>query len=273
MKKVFLITAGLISFSAGTVCAQNSFFGDLIVSEEMEQEKQSESGQFEARKILESKPTVLSIQNKKKKIEKVEAKKPAPVIRAPAPLGLKWLASVDEIKYLHVYLKPIEIKDMPNSYAASNLPNPVADFREVNLSFGDADALWRIAAYGKLIDDDTSASKGLKEFEKYYKLLSKKYGNAQEFYTPAAVDVDETVTADDGTQTTQTTTRNMQIGEPGFLQKLASGEATLYATFENGKVGVTLALYADGNSQTYIVVDYKDLSAGKKELEDLYDAL
>ena len=273
MKKFFLITSGLLAFSVSEVWAQNSFFGDLIVSEQMEKEKQGESGQFEARKILESKPTVLSVQNKKKKIEKVEVKKTAPIIRAPAPLGLKWLATVDEIKYLHVYLKPIEIKDMPNSYEASNLPNPVADFRLVNLSFGDNDALWRIAAYGKFIDDDTSASKGLKEFEKYYKLLSKKYGNSQEFYTPAVVNVDETLIADDGTQTTQTTTREMQIGEPGFLQKLASGEATLYATFENGKVGVTLALYADGNSQTYIVVDYKDLSAGKKELEDLYDAL
>ena len=42
---------------------------------------------------------------------------------------------------------------------------------------------------------------------------------------------------------------------------------------ENGKTGVTLALYVDGDEQTYIVVDYKDLQAGKQKLEDIYDAL
>ena len=273
MKKVFATSCICFVMLSGGVYAQGTFFDDLIVSEELKQEKQSESGRFEAGKILDNKPMVLTIENQKKKVEKKEAPKPAPVIRDPAPLGLKWLATVDEIKYLKVFLTPIEIKDMPNSYEATNLPNPVTDFREVNLSFGENDALWRIAAYGKFLDDDSSASQGLKEFEKYYKLLDKKYGNAQEFYTPAMVNVDETVTNADGTQSPQTTTREMQIGEPGFLQKLASGEATLYATFENGNTGVTLALYADGDNQTYIVVDYKDLRAGKKELEELYNAL
>ena len=100
-------------------------------------------------------------------------------------------------------------------------------------------------------------------------MLAKKYGNAQQFYTPAAVDVDETDT--DGNVISRKV--EMPLGAEGFLQKLVSGEATLYATFENGKTGVTLALYVDGDEQTYIVVDYKDLQAGKQKLEDIYDAL
>lgn len=252
------------------VKAQSNFFNELIVSDEIQQEQVRESGTLEAGKLLDTKPTVLKVQNQRKKVKKVEADKPAPVIRDPAPMGLKWMATVAEIEYLHVRLIPIEIKDMPNSYQAENLPNPVSDFREVDLSFGEADALWRIASYGKFIDDDASASKGLKEYRKYYQLLEKKYGNAQQFYTPAAVNVDE-VTAEGELQTVQT--RPMTIGENGFLQKLMSGEASLYATFENGKIGVTLALYADGNAKTYIVVDYKDLTTGKQELEDLYNAL
>lgn len=258
-----LLAAGLTA--ATSVSAADNFFDDLIVSEEMKQKQVSESSKFEAGKLLDSKPKILRVDRKKMRLEKVEPEKAAPIIREPAPLGLKWLATVDEIKYLNVRLTPVELKDMPNSYLAENLPTPVSAFREIILSFGENDALWRIAAYGKFIEDDSAASKALKEYRKYYQILEKKYGNAHQFYTPAVLNVD----TDDGT----TSSREMDIGEDGFLQKLMSGETTLYATFENGKVGVTLALSADGNGQTFIIVDYKNLSAGKQEIEELYNAL
>ena len=273
MKKIlgFIMAANLAFLSRAQ--AAEDFFGDLIVSDEMKQEQVGESGQFEAGKILDSNPKALRVERKKLRVERVETEKAAPVIREPAPLGLKWLATVDEIEYLHVRLEPVERKDMPNSYIATNLPNPVSAFREVLVSFGEDDALWRIEAYGKFIDDDSTAAKGLKEYRKYYQLLEKKYGNAHEFYTPAVVNVDETVTNADGTQSVVSTQQEMPKGADGFLQKLITGEATLYATFENGSVGVTLALLANGDDQTYIVVDYKNLSAGRKEMEELYDAL
>lgn len=253
--------------------AQEDFFGDLIVPEEIKQEQESISGQFDAGKILDSKPKALKVERKKLRVERVETEKAAPIVREPAPLGLKWLATVEEIEYLHVRLQSIERKDLPNSYIATNLPNPVSAFREVIISFGEDDALWRIEAYGKFIDDDSTAAKGLKEYEKYYRLLAKKYGNAHEFYVPAVVNVDENITAADGTTKVNLVQKEMPRGSDGFLQKLASGEATLYSTFENATVGVTLALLADGNNQTYIVVDYKNLTAGRKEMEDLYNAL
>lgn len=273
MKKVFFFILPVGIAFCGAAHAEDDFFGDLIMPEEIQQEQEGISGQFDAGKILDSKPKALRVERKKLRVEKVETEKAAPIVREPAPMGLKWLATVDEIEYLHVRLQPIEQKDMPNSYIATNLPNPVSAFREVLVSFGEDDALWRIAAYGKFIDDDGSATKGLKEYDKYYALLAKKYGNAHEFYTPAAVNVDKTVVNPDGTQSVKTSQQELPKGGEGFLAKLATGETTLYATFENGTVGVTLALLATGDNQTYIVVDYKNLTAGRKELEELYDAL
>ena len=120
--------------------AQEDFFGDLIVPEEIKQEQESISGQFDAGKILDSKPKALKVERKKLRVERVETEKAAPIVREPAPLGLKWLATIEEIEYLHVRLQSIERKDLPNSYIATNLPNPVSAFREVIISFGEDDA-------------------------------------------------------------------------------------------------------------------------------------
>lgn len=273
MKKIltglFII---LLSF-AHSVYAADDFFDGLIVSEEMKKEELGQSGTEQARKLLESKPTVLKVQNKKVRFKEAAPEEAAPIIRAPAPFGLKWLATVDEIKYLSVRLRPIEIKDNPHSYVLTNLPNPVSAFREVTASFGDNDSLWRITAYGKMINDTDTASKGVAEYNKYYRLLNQKYGNGQQFFTPAVINVDEVLTAEDGTQSTVSHSNEIEIGGKGFLSKLVSGESSLYSTFDNGKVGVTLALIADGNNQTYIVIDYKNLSATKKENDELYEAL
>lgn len=268
MKKIWCFLAALGLFAPNTSSAAEDFFGDLMVSKQMKQESASESGQMEAGKILDSRPSVLKIKTKSKKIEKVKDVKPQ-AIYAPAPFGLSWLAPIKDIEALKVYLTPIELKDTPETYKAINLPKPVADFREVDISFGDNNQLWRIIAYGKPVQDDASASKGLKLYRQYYQMLAKKYGNAQQFYTPASVNVDET----DADGNTVTRKVEMPLGAEGFLQKLVSGEATLYSTFENGKIGVTLALYADGDEQTYVVIDYKDLHTGEQKLEDIYDAL
>lgn len=268
MKKISFLLPVFGLFISGAASADDGFFGDLVVSGQIKQEAVSESGQMEAGKILESRPTVLKIKTKSKKIEKVKDVKPQ-MIYAPAPFGLSWLAPIKEIEALKVYLTPIELKDNPETYKAVNLPKTVTDFREVDISFGDNNQLWRIIAYGKPMSDDASATAGLKLYKQYYEMLAKKYGNAQQFYTPATVNVDET----DAEGNTVTHAVEMPLGAEGFLQKLVNGEADLYATFENGKIGVTLALYADGNYQTYIVVDYKDLHTGEQKLEDIYDAL
>lgn len=271
MKKLMVIL--LVLGIAVSAHAQDDFFGDLIVSEELKQEQKMQNVQNEAVKILEQAPKKVELDKYQAHISKLNRHNDIKEIYEPAPFGLKWLASSQETRAMRVRLQPVEVKDAPNTYVAFNLPKPVNAFRDVLVSFGYNDSLWRIAAYGKFIRDDPSASKGVAEYKKYYNILSEKYGNAQEFYSPAIENVEEVIQNDDGTTTTALRQRTVEIGGTGFLRKLISGEATLYATFENEKVGVTLALLADGDGQTYIIVDYKNLTATKRENENLFEAL
>jgi hypothetical protein len=275
-KSVFPLCAGcLMIFDAA---AEEAFFDDLLVSKEMQQEMETdqerESGQLKAGELLDTRPVLLKIDPIKKSVkEETVTAEPAPVILEPAPFGLKWLASIAQTREQDVLLSAVETKDSPQTYQATHLPKPVSAFQEVLVSFGENDALWRIAAYGRRITDDSKASKGVAQYRKYYEMLAKKYGNAQEFYEPVVVNVEEKVDSGDGTSSIKVRQEKMEIGADGFLEKLVSGEAVLYATFENGKVGVTLALLADGKQQTYLAIDYQNLTASKIENDEIYDAL
>lgn len=101
-------------------------------------------------------------------------------------------------------------------------------------------------------------------YNQYYKLLEQKYGNAQQFYTPKVINVDQPV----GNGKTETVQKEQAIGNPDFLKELQNGEAFLYATFENGKVGAALSVNVDGSGQSYITVEYKTSPScrpGKKQ--------
>lgn len=273
MKKFnFFFVLGLILVS-GAAYAEEAFFDDIMVSEEMKQQKEGQSGQMNAVEILQAAPKKLQIDKRRPTMSTVSQNKINQVIYKNAPFGLKWSAGLEEIKALGVRMQKVEVKDSPNTYALYHLPKPIEAFRDVLGSFGNNNALWRIAAYGRYLKDDASASKGVAEYRKYYKILEKKYGNAQEFFSPAIENVEETIPNDDGTTTTSLKQTAQEIGTTGFLQKLISGESTLYATFEGDGIGVTLALLADGDGQTYIIIDYKSLQAAEREDEDLYDAL
>lgn len=279
MKKLFFgIFAGLFAFNT-SVKANDNFFNDLMLTEDMKEEikeeKSIEKSTLDAVKILESRPKMLKMKKQKKKIrvEEEAVKEAAPVVYEQAPLGLLWLAPVSEIEYIKVNLTPVELKDNPNSYKATNLPKKIDTFREVILGFGKDDSLWRIAAYGNYIDDDSKASKGIAEYQKYYNMLEKKYGNAEEFFTPAVVNFEEKIPNDDGTTSTAIRQDEIQIGDEGFLETLVSGETVLYSTFDNKKVAVTLALLATGEGKTYIAIDYKNMTVEQKTNEAIYDAL
>ncbi len=278
MKKTVLWTFLLCFSMLNTSRAEDDFFDNLIVDEELknqvETEINKEKAQATAAEILDQKPILLEIDGLskiKKKDAAVEEIAPKP--REPAPFGLKWLATKDEIIAQGVKLAPYSVKDAPNSYMATDLPKPVKAMREVLISFGDTDELWRISGYGKLIEDDEKATKGLEEYHKFYDILAEKYGNADEFYTPYVENVEENTTAPDGTISKTIKQHFMDIGDEGFKQKLMSGESTLYATFENDHISVTLALLADGEGKTYIIIDYTNNKVKQTELEKIYDAL
>ncbi len=279
MKKFFLFTIFVLAHTFSVHAEEEGdFFDNLIVDDELKQKVEEnlakEKAQFEAGEILDRKPIQLKIdENATLKMDETKVEEIVPVARQIGPFGLKWLATKKEIEDQGVKLTMHMVKDAPNSFVAENLPKPLKAMRQVIVSFGDNDSLWRISGVGALIDDDGKASKGISEYKKFFDLLDQKYGNGEEFYTPYVANVEETVQADDGTSSKTIKQLFMQIGDEGFKSRLMSGEATLYATFSNDRVSATLALLADGNGQTYIVIDYTNLDAEAHVREEILDAL
>ena len=84
-----------------------------------------------------------------------------------APFGLFWGADQTTIQNQGITLQAVEIKDYENSFLAKSLPKPLSFFDRVFVVFGKDDELYRILSYSQLIDDDSSASKTLEEYNKY----------------------------------------------------------------------------------------------------------
>lgn len=266
----------MILSTAQAFAQKNSddFFQNLLVSEEVSTAENKDLAVENARKMLDTKPRLLKMKdNKVVRLPSRGQKKALTNSAEAAPFGLIWGASEQEIKNLGVTLTPTGEKDYMNNYSATNLPNGLQAFRNVALTFGVDNSLWRIVAYGNFINDDSSASGVLSQYRKYFKLLSQKYGNAQEFYTPNIINVDITTTDSKGKPQTITEQKKQPMGNPNFLSELQNGSAELYATFENGTIGAALGVNVDGNGQSYITIDYKNLKLMKERDSETFDAL
>ena len=135
--------------------------------------------------------------------------------------------------------------------------------------FGKEDELYRILAYSELIDDNTSASKALKQYYTFSDLLNKKYGNKEEFFTPTTIV--KTIKNSQGKE--EQIEEKSSIGNPEFLSQLQSGTSVLYSTYYNDEVAVALSIGVDGDEKSYIVIDYKNLNTIKKQETKTLDAL
>ena len=186
-----------------------------------------------------------------------------------APFGLTWGSSMTDTRYQGVQLSPVEMKDYTNSFLAEHLPKPIEFFDRVYVVFGDENELYRILAYSRLIDDDASASQVIYQYKTYSVLLSKKYDNRQENFSPALVD--KTIPNSSGR--TPTVQEEAPIGNPDFLNQLQRGEAVLFSTYNNDDVAAALSVGVDGDKKSYIVIDYKNLKIFKKQESDTLDAL
>lgn len=289
MKKYFWFLGLIAIIAAGKAIAQDAgkFYENLLISDEMKIEENSDVAKDSASKLLNTKPETLKMKAPKlrRKIQKTSPlAQPAPLIPrsqeikakinyGAAPFGLTWGASMEDVKNLGVNLEATGEKDYINNFSATLLPKSVNEFRDIVLTFGEEDTLWRIIAYGDFIKDTPQAEKVLSVYNKYYRLLDQKYGNAQQFYTPKVTNVDKTVEIGGGRTKTITEQREEPIGGKNFLAELQSGEAVLYATFENGKVGVALAVNVDGEGRSYIIIDYKNLEIMKAREQNTLEAL
>lgn len=266
--------------------AQNSadFYENLLISDEIKTEENAEQAKDTAGKLLDAKPLEIKIDSpllrshqeklqKAKKSQKIKSRNKTLQEAEPAPFGLAWGATYDEVKNDGVTLVAVGQKDYVNNFKATHLPKKVSTFREVILTFGVENELWRMIAYGNFINDTPSAEKVLEIYNQYYKLLEKKYGNAQQFYTPKVINVDKVTDLGNGKSKTETIQQEQVMGNPNFLKELQSGEAFLYATFENGKVGAALSVSVDGDGQSYITIEYKNLTIMQAREKNTLDAL
>ena len=290
IKFILLLTLSVLTAKSLMAQTNSDFYQDLLISEELKAQEEKEKAEAEYRRTLEATKAsargILTTKTKNLKIDipKVErrnnqssAQSDKEVAEATqnldsAPFGLLWKASIEGTKNLGVILTPIEEKDYANSFSATHLPKNPKGFRDVFLTFGKENELWRIIAYGDFIDDLPNAEKILKEYRMYVRLLTRKYGNHKEFFTPATKTIEKTVKVGNK-DVIQTEQIPEPIGNPNFLSQLQNGEAELYSTFEGNNIGAALAINVDGSGKSYIIIDYKNIKILKDREEQTLDIL
>ncbi len=284
--KQFFIMSVLVLTLADTALAgkleNGNFYEDVLISDDIKMEESSESAKEKASSLLNQKPKIIKIEGEPLQFRSSRAKSAPTVITKPidtttkygeAPFGLSWGATYNQTKALGVDMEKVERKDTVNDFIVTKLPKPISDFRQIIISFGENNSLWRETAYGNLLEDDASASKVMFLYRKYYKLLARKYGTAQEFFTPKILTVEKTVKDQYGVEKVEIEKIPQPIGNANFLSQLQSGDATLYATFESKDVGAALAVNVDGDGRSYIVVDYTNLQILREREAQMLDAL
>ena len=287
MKKIFLaVVIPLIAAGAAKAAEleDGKFYEDVLISDDLKMEDSSNSAKEKASSLLDQKPKIIKIEGEPLQFRsaRTKAAPAAPVGGKPidtttkygeAPFGLSWGATYNQTKALGVDMERVERKDSVNDFIVTKLPKPIADFRQVIVSFGENNSLWRLTAHRPLLNHDASASKALHLYRKYYGLLERKYGNAKEFFTPKITTVEKKVKDEYGVDKVEIEKISEPIGGADFLAELKSGQAVLYATFEDQDVGAALAVNVDGDGKSYIIIDYTNLRIFREREEQTLDAL
>lgn len=188
-----------------------------------------------------------------------------------APFGLFWNSSIASTREQGIKLNLIDIKDYPNSYEAFDLPKSINFFERIFITYGLSDQLYRIIAYSKPIEDDASASKILGHYHTYSEYLDKKYGNMQQQFTPALIT--KTIPDEKDKEKETTIEEPAPLGNSDFLSQLASGTAVLYSTYHNDEVEAVLSIGVNGDNQSYLVIEYRNLNLLKQFENKTIDAL
>lgn len=279
MKRTLGLAVVLVVAASGYAFAQEAkdFYSDLLVSDEVKTKEGSSAAISGAGKLLDSRPKALRIDKNQVVVKKARPQQQTQAMKkpdlAPAPFGLFWGMHAKDAKDLGIILTQVTRKDYKNVFMASHLPKPVADFEQVEMTFGEENELSRIIAYGVPVNDDAKASKSLEVYYKYYKMLDSKYGNAKQNFVPKMSKVEKTILNERGKEETIIEDVKSSIGDENFLEDLKNGEALLYSTFENNEVGVSLTISIGDDGLSYIIIDYKNLNLLRKKEAKILDAL
>lgn len=255
MKKyLVLLLFGLFSFSCYAQDDVDDFFSNLLEEDVKEETEATKQNEFTARKVFQMAPKKEVLPEvKAPKInytENVVVKK-AGIERESAPFGLYWGTSMRETEENGVYLRPYTKDGEVTAYEATSLPKPIKDFAVV-VDFGDSDELWKIRAFSTPKEDDLSASRVLSEYKKFYDLLEKKYGIAN----------DKSIMPEDAEE-----------GAEGYLALLKSGDAVKAASFSGNNVEANIEIKVLPNNYTYLILEYISKKITKAREEDILDAL
>lgn len=257
-KKTILLasSAVLLAYGAYAQSGEQQFYQDILISDEVKQVEAEAAAKESAAKLLNEKQTIDNSGAETLKLRSDNIKK-ALETYGEAPFGLTWGLSKEEVEQTGVVLAPTALKDYENSFDASNLHTNSKEFSTVTLVFGDDNRLWRILARSKFITGDMpSGEKMLRQYHRFYNLLQQKYGNAQQTYSSldgaALYDPDK---------------------NPNLLHDLELGDVDLYATFGGEDIGVALSVNVDGDMQSYLLIDYKNLKILKENEVKLLETL
>ena len=285
---VFLLFLGLSICISAVAQQKKDFLDSILLSEEYSQENKGQAASEDAlRKLQQEKPQIdLKNDRKLRDIIKKQKKESGQATVSQtkqnikrisklhtAPFGLLWGETYEETVSSGVILTRTEEKDYVNSFIATQLPKPLKDMRYVVVTFGEENRLWRIISYGQFIKDTPDAALTLKEYKRFYHMLETKYGNAEQIYNPQITQVTKTIELPNGKTKQQIEDVEEQIGNPNFLAQLQSGNADLYATFYNTEVGAVLSINVDGNGNSYLILEYKNLKIFQEQQNKTFDAL
>lgn len=284
--------------SAQTGISENQNSKEGFLKKYFSDNKEAMEAQIEAGNMLDQQPNILELRDSQKRLikkgeqkrskfmqaiqkvedadpEKAEEKKKTELEQKielikheheVAPFGLYWGINKEETEILGFTLQSAERKDYQNVYKIDNPKQNIKTFDIVTAIFGEQDKLWCIFAQSAPQKDTPQASEVLALYRKYYDALALKYGNAKQYYTPNTY-TEELADDEEDKSNKKPVIQTNAIGNDNFLEELQNGTAVLYATFENDNVGITLGVSVDGNSQSYISLDYKNLKIMEEEVK------
>lgn len=191
-----------------------------------------------------------------------------------APFDLLWGASLEYMEHhLGWQVRKVEREGYENVYQMKHDKHPQNSFSNVSAVFGENNKLWCIFAEGQPLDDDAQGSQILTLYEKYYEALNAKYGHAEVHFTPYTYQIEQPLEQNgkpvlqNGRPVVQVVTMQNPLGGENFLQELHEGKASLYSTFHNDEIGVTLGVYVDDNAKSHLLLDYKNLPLMESETQ------
>ncbi len=169
-----------------------------------------------------------------------------------APFGMTWGASQEETEESGFELEQVSAENIVNIFIIKNPRQKRAVFDKVTAVFGEQNHMYAVYAQTPAQDDMPNAEKALKLYHEYYAALEKKYGNAEEHYSPNK----------------EHSTSLKEVGYDHFLQDLKEDKAFLYATFSDNTLKITLSVLVDADAHSYIALDYENTQIQSQEKEE-----